>query len=228
MISGAALYYSQMALKPPSLPVQVILTSGSTWTVPSDWNSANNKIECIGGSGFDSYNSGGGGAYAVKNNVALTVGASVAYSVGGGSSGASGMPSYFVSSSFLKANGGHLRFGGLASDSIGDTVYSGGDGNSGGYGGGGAAGPHGAGQNGTAGNGGAGDAGYGGAGGVGPSGNGGAGTEWGTAGSGGGGGGSTSTYASSAGGNYGGGRGGSPSGTIGAPAGGVIVITYTP
>jgi hypothetical protein len=29
----------------------IYLTSGSTWTVPSDWNSANNTIEVIGGGG---------------------------------------------------------------------------------------------------------------------------------------------------------------------------------
>ena len=29
----------------------VALADGSTWTVPSDWNSANNTIEVIGGGG---------------------------------------------------------------------------------------------------------------------------------------------------------------------------------
>ena len=29
----------------------VFITSGATWNVPSDWNSSNNKIECIGGGG---------------------------------------------------------------------------------------------------------------------------------------------------------------------------------
>src|SRR5690606_901246 len=30
-------------------PVTVFLTSGSSWTVPSDWNASNNTIEVIGG-----------------------------------------------------------------------------------------------------------------------------------------------------------------------------------
>ena len=32
-------------------PVTIFLTSGTSWTVPSDWNSANNTIEVIGGGG---------------------------------------------------------------------------------------------------------------------------------------------------------------------------------
>ena len=35
-------------------PQLICLTTGTTWTVPSDWNNANNSIEAIGG--------GGGGA----------------------------------------------------------------------------------------------------------------------------------------------------------------------
>lgn len=76
------------------------LTSGSSWTVPADWNNTNNTIEVIGGGAAGgSYNytdggetagvynpggGGGGGAYAKKTNVALTPGASVSYEVGAG------------------------------------------------------------------------------------------------------------------------------------------------
>ena len=42
---------------------QVVLTSGSTWTVPNDWNSTNNIIHCIGG--------GGGGCAAVLHPAEL-------------------------------------------------------------------------------------------------------------------------------------------------------------
>src|SRR4029077_8351611 len=54
----------------------VALTSSQTWTVPADWNSANNYIYCIGGGGGGgAYNypaGGGGGGFARKTNVALT------------------------------------------------------------------------------------------------------------------------------------------------------------
>ena len=49
---------------------QVFLTSTATlptWTVPSNWNSASNTIECIGGGGAGATNAnagGGGGARA--------------------------------------------------------------------------------------------------------------------------------------------------------------------
>ena len=44
----------------------IVVTSGTTWTVPSDWNSSNNKTEVIGG--------GAGGAGLTK----------VAWATGGG------------------------------------------------------------------------------------------------------------------------------------------------
>jgi hypothetical protein len=53
------------------------LTSGTTWTVPSDWNTASNTIEVIGGGGGGQTGGtvsvgGGGGAYAESTNVSLT------------------------------------------------------------------------------------------------------------------------------------------------------------
>ena len=35
----------------PGAQQVIFLTSGSTWTVPSDWNISNNTIEVIGGGG---------------------------------------------------------------------------------------------------------------------------------------------------------------------------------
>jgi hypothetical protein len=68
-----------------------LLTSGTTWTVPTNWNSSNNTIEVIGGGGAASdndanggYGGGGGGAYAKKINQLLTRGGSVTIRVGGG------------------------------------------------------------------------------------------------------------------------------------------------
>ena len=92
---GAGTYTSGQCL--------VYLTSGTSWTVPSDWNSETNSIEVIGGGGgggqgtlrsFSGQNGhggpgGGGGGYSKSPNVSLTPGGSVAYAVGtGGSSNA--------------------------------------------------------------------------------------------------------------------------------------------
>src|ERR1700756_611559 len=79
---------------------QVILTSGTTWTVPSDW-SGGNTIECIGGGGAGETGSpsptsgggGGGGAYSKAVNVTLTPGATVTIAIGtGGTGGEPGGP----------------------------------------------------------------------------------------------------------------------------------------
>lgn len=47
-------------------PVTLYLLSGTTWTVPADWNSSGNSIEAIGGggggvNGADGNSTGGGG-----------------------------------------------------------------------------------------------------------------------------------------------------------------------
>lgn len=69
---------------PPTNNCSVNLTSGSSWTVPSDWNSSNNTIEAYGNgsdAGGNVRGGGGGGAYSKSVNVALTPGSTVAYSV---------------------------------------------------------------------------------------------------------------------------------------------------
>ncbi|HVV38844.1 MAG TPA: hypothetical protein VHD31_00785 [Candidatus Paceibacterota bacterium] len=77
------------------------------WTVPSDWNSSNNKIEVIGGGGGAASTGGGGagGGYSKSLNVSLTPGASLAYSVGSG--GAGGGPGGTYPSCVLGAVGGN-------------------------------------------------------------------------------------------------------------------------
>jgi hypothetical protein len=57
----------------------IYLTSGTTWTVPADWNSTNNTIEAIGGGGGGAYGDsnfsgpgGGAGAYSKAVNQGLT------------------------------------------------------------------------------------------------------------------------------------------------------------
>jgi uncharacterized membrane protein YgcG len=80
-------------------------TSGSTFTVPADWQDSFNTVECIGGggtgasggSGGDASSgggtagyggrgggAGGGGAYAILNNLDLTPSASVSISLAAG------------------------------------------------------------------------------------------------------------------------------------------------
>ena len=150
-------------------------TGANTWTVPNDWNSSNNTIECIGAGaagrhvGFIPFvlsGGGGGGAYAKKSNLTLTPGLSVDYSVGDGGTTTDGDDTFFNSASFsgssVGAKGGKVctfisgvftpGLGGAASESIGDVKHSGGNGGSnngsGGGGGGGAAGPSGSGKDG--------------------------------------------------------------------------------
>ncbi len=139
------------------------LISGSSFTVPADWNPSANVIEVIGGgaggSGSRYGGGGGGGAYSRITNLALTPGATVTYKVGtGGGAGASGTDTYFngvaCASSPVCAkggatgNGGAGGAGGSETLSIGDIKYSGGKGGtsiggSNAGNGGGAAGPFG-------------------------------------------------------------------------------------
>ncbi len=94
-------------------PTQIFLTANpgtgnQTWTVPVDWNSANNTIECIGAGGdggvqAGSGGGGGGGAYAKVFNLSLTPGATITYSVGGDATttaGGNGAPATGVSAEF--------------------------------------------------------------------------------------------------------------------------------
>lgn len=173
------------------------LTSGTSWTVPSDWNSSNNTIEVIGGggdgvigSGNNGGGGGGGGAYSKSVNVSLTAGASVTYAVGGIAG-----DTYFCNSTSncasiagtavvagakggATASAGTGGAGGAAASGVasgtGSIKNSGGTGANGvgtfcnaGGGGGGAAGSTGNGNGGSGTSGGSGDAGAGGAGGAG-------------------------------------------------------------
>jgi hypothetical protein len=46
------LFFSSLVrADPPSRTILLTTDSDSTWTVPADWNSAANSIECIGGGG---------------------------------------------------------------------------------------------------------------------------------------------------------------------------------
>jgi hypothetical protein len=86
---------SFLFLDSPKAHAQTFLVTGTTWTVPVDWDSSNNTIEVIGGgggagggftdatgSGGGGGGGGGGGAYAKATNVSLTPGSTVSISVG--------------------------------------------------------------------------------------------------------------------------------------------------
>jgi hypothetical protein len=131
--------------------ITVILANASnslsSWTVPSDCQSA--QVECYGaGSGGQNFGSGGAsGAYAIKNNLVLTPGATIQYMVpfggiGGASStsasnndgGAGSSDTWFngttsatascsANSASNPSNG--FSSGGSATSSIGDTTAAG-------------------------------------------------------------------------------------------------------
>jgi hypothetical protein len=148
---------------------QIFIVSGTSWTVPADWNPADNSIETIGGgggggtsSGGNDAGGGGGGAYSKITNLTLSPG-SVTLQVGsGGGPNTNGGDTYFngasLGASSVGAQGGRGASevtggaGGASGSGVGSTKYSGGDGGTsnnagnGGAGGGGAAGPGGAGQ----------------------------------------------------------------------------------
>jgi hypothetical protein len=224
----------------------ILLTSGTSWTVPTDWNNFNNTVEALGaggngGAGFG----GGGGVYASKSNIFLPSGGTVAYRIGikGGTTGSGISPTantYFKDATTVVAAGGSSADDGVAgtvANSVGTVRFAGGTGWNGG---GGAAGPHGAGKNApSAGgasetDGGAGDNGNpaGGAAGTAASRPGGAGSNWtsnpgGVIAGAGGGGGTNIAGSNGNGGDYGaGGANNAGGGTAGLGSNGLIVITY--
>jgi sugar lactone lactonase YvrE len=173
----------------------ISLTSGTSWTVPSNWSSANNTVEVIGSGGAHKSSSAtagaGGGSYSKAVNLSLTPNSSVPYNIGISGDVSPGESTWFGSTSrssaLVAAQGGCSPTSSSdctnsTSADIGSVIYTGGKGGNDGYlagfaaGGGGAAGPHGGGVRGhdsgssSGGAGGAGDNGYGGAGGPGSNG----------------------------------------------------------
>ncbi|GEM_PF-1074659 len=159
----------------------IFLTSGTTWTVPSDWTPSHNRISVIGGGGAGgtgdwSYGygggGGGGGGFSQVSNIALTSGASVRYAVAP-TTYSNGGDTYFCNSSsnctaitgsavIVGAKGGRAASGGAygatnggtggaASSGIGTLKYNGGSGGNAHGGGGGGGGAAGPDGNGAAG-----------------------------------------------------------------------------
>jgi hypothetical protein len=161
---------------PPARTVVLTRDAGTTWVVPSDWNSTKNSIECIGGGGGASFGNGvglggaggGGAGYSKVVNLALSPGAIIPISVGiggtaGGVNGGDGGDTWFNGSSLAASavsaqhgGGGKGQTGGTkgaASAAAGAIHFDGGagsDGLNGGGGGGSAGGPNGAGASGGA------------------------------------------------------------------------------
>ncbi len=236
-----------LTLAAPSTQRVIILTSGNTWSVPSEWNNLNNTIEVIGGGGgggppsgnVATAGGGGGGGYSKVTNLSLTPGSTAYIRIGsGGGENSSGGDTWLssvnaaptnTSQGVLAKGGAGAGGGGASASGVGNIKYSGGNGGaSGPYGatgggGGGAAGPHGMGNNGSAGSfpstGGAGASGDAGSGGSGGANRvvGGNGTEWDASTGSGGGGGGGSTDFSQSGNCTGGGGAG---GTYGGGGGG--------
>ncbi|HYB91935.1 MAG TPA: NHL repeat-containing protein, partial [Candidatus Binataceae bacterium] len=169
------------------------LTSGTQWTVPNNWNNANNTVEVMGSGGKSPAGhagGSGGGSYSRISNLSLTSGNHITYQIGSSGGGVTtGGATWFngtsVSNASVSAEGGcsatsNSGCSNSTSSNVGTVIYAGGKGGNGaasGFyydygGGGGAGGPHGAGAQGTnatssiGGLGGAGGNGFGGAGGT--------------------------------------------------------------
>lgn len=136
--------------------VTIVLTGGTSWPVPSDFNPASNTVHCIAGGGGGSSGlsgsegrgggGGGGGGYARLENIDPGEGP-VSYSIGAAgavdTTGTAGSTSF---GTFLTATGGgntRSASGGTAGSWVldfGVIGRNGGDGGSGGNGGGGSPG----------------------------------------------------------------------------------------
>ena len=147
---SAANYWiaSTLAVRPPSAPTTIVLTSGTTWQVPADWNNSNHTVHVIGGggggggggqgnfgpNGGGGGGGGGGGAYAsATSSLSLTPLATINIQIGsagsaGGSegNGGTGGDTWFDSAATLMAKGGPGGDG--ASGTSPATTVSGGSG----------------------------------------------------------------------------------------------------
>jgi hypothetical protein len=134
--------------------VEIVLNSGTTWTVPDDWNNSNNSVQCFGGGAAGQRgsknqrgNGGGAGAYARGDNLVLTSGSTIQIRIGSGGTGVSnsdnqapGGDTCFNATSLanavsngngisVAAQGGQGLSGGAATSSVGNhTRTNGGNG----------------------------------------------------------------------------------------------------
>ena len=133
----------------------VVLTTGTSWTVPAGAATSSITVECWGAGGGGSFSSssdgaggaGGGGAYAKKVFTNFTVGQSIDFVIGTGGLGATGTndggETWFSINSIagVKADGGkgalnnskNGALGGTAAASFGDIKFNGGKGGNGSF-----------------------------------------------------------------------------------------------
>ena len=92
---------SGIAFIDPTVKKAYLLTTGTTWTVPSDWNNSNNAIYLIGAGGSSSTSAssgnnraggggGGGGGYTAITNYSATPLSTIPYTIGASTSNANG------------------------------------------------------------------------------------------------------------------------------------------
>ncbi|MEE9534549.1 MAG: SwmB domain-containing protein, partial [Acidimicrobiia bacterium] len=128
----------------------IVLTSGTTWQVPADWNNVSHTVHVIGGGGGGAKGNegnwgpnagggaggGGGGAYALAtNSLSLTPSATINIQIGSGgaggtsdgSVGSAGTDTWFDASTTLIAKGG-AGGGPHVQDRTGDAGGAGGSG----------------------------------------------------------------------------------------------------
>jgi hypothetical protein len=131
----------------PATQKVYLLETGSTWTVPSDFNPSNNQIYLYGGGGGGGGShgtvstgggGGGGGGFTLATNYGLYSPASASYTVGAGgtgglqNNGSSGGTTFF-SSLYANGGGGGQGLNGSGTTNLGGTggvglTYNGGKG----------------------------------------------------------------------------------------------------
>jgi hypothetical protein len=107
------------------------LTTGTSWTVPADFNSANNNVYIIsgGGGGSGSVNAGatlnkagggggGGGGFVSISNTSLTPGNSVSYAIGAAGAGSAGS----TTGPSTASSGGTTTFNGTSAAGGGGAI----------------------------------------------------------------------------------------------------------
>lgn len=124
----------------------VVLTSGTSWTVPSNVTSLT-LVEAWGAGASGAYSGGGGGGYSAISNFAVTPGQVINYAIGAGgphTTATAGGDTWFGSQTTLLAKGGQPGIdngdgtytgglGGQASAGVGTTKFSGGNAGNAGY-----------------------------------------------------------------------------------------------
>ncbi len=141
---------SSLAISAQTITVDLTSATG-TWTVPAGvtqitvegWGGGGGGGKATTGWSGNGCAGGGGGAYAKKNAITVTPGQVISYSIGQGGSGDNGNnpggDTWFLSNTVLLAKGGGgvadniltAPLGGQASASVGDVVFSGGNGGAG-------------------------------------------------------------------------------------------------